>query len=83
VDPGTFKIESVFPDKYYLSVSGLPEGAYVKSVKQGGQEVIERGVDLSNARTSAAFDVLLSLKGATLEVLRPSAINRRPAATSR
>ncbi len=64
---GTFKIDAVFPDKYLLNVNGLPEGAYVKSVRQGGQEVIEKGIDLSNARTSAVFDVVLSLKGATLE----------------
>ena len=66
-DAGAFKIESVFPDKYYLNVSGLPEGAYVKSVKVANQEVIDKGLDLSNVRTTAIIDVLLSLKGATLE----------------
>ena len=66
-DAGTFKIENVFPDKYYLNVSGLPEGAFIKSVKVANQEVIDKGLDLSNARTVAMFDVLLSLKGATLE----------------
>jgi hypothetical protein len=66
-DTGAFKIDSVFPDRYYLSVSGLPEGAYVKSVKLAGQEVIEKGVDLSNVRANATFDVLLSPKGATLD----------------
>jgi len=66
-DAGTFRIENVFPDKYYLNVSGLPEGAFIKSVKVANQEVLDKGLDLSNARTVAMFDVLLSLKGATLE----------------
>ena len=61
-DAGTFKIENVFPDKYYLNVSGLPEGAFIKSVKVANQEVIDKGLDLSNARTVAMFDVLLSLE---------------------
>jgi hypothetical protein len=64
---GTFSIASVFPDRYYLNVSGLPEGAYVKSVKLANQEVIDKGIDLSNFRTTAALDVVLSLNGATLE----------------
>ncbi len=66
-DTGAFKIEGVFPDKYYMNVSGLPEGAYVKSVKLANQEVIDKGLDLSNVRTAAVLDVLLSLKGATLQ----------------
>jgi len=64
---GTFKIASVFPDRYYLNVYGLAEGAYIKSVKLAGQEVIDKGIDLSNFRTSAALDVVLSLRGATLD----------------
>jgi hypothetical protein len=64
---GAFKITGVFPDRYYLNVNGLPDGAYVKSVKLANQEVLEKGIDLSNFRTNAAFDVVLSLKGATLE----------------
>ncbi|MFB3778013.1 MAG: carboxypeptidase regulatory-like domain-containing protein [Bryobacteraceae bacterium] len=64
---GSFKVSGVFPDRYYLNLSGLPEGAYVKSVKLAGQEVLDKGVDLSGFRGSAALEVLLSLKGATLE----------------
>jgi protocatechuate 3,4-dioxygenase beta subunit len=64
---GAFSIVSVFPDRYYLNVSGLPEGAYVKSVKLANQEVADKGIDLTNFRTAAALDVVLSPNGATLE----------------
>ncbi len=64
---GTFKLTSVFPDRYYLNVNGLPDGAYVKSVKLANQDVTEKGIDLSNFRMAVAFDVVLSLKAATLE----------------
>ncbi|HSW48731.1 MAG TPA: carboxypeptidase-like regulatory domain-containing protein, partial [Bryobacteraceae bacterium] len=64
---GTFKITGVFPDRYYLNLSGLPDGAYVKSVKLANQEVLDKGVDLSNFRGSATLEVLLSMKGAALE----------------
>ncbi|MCC7173921.1 MAG: carboxypeptidase regulatory-like domain-containing protein [Bryobacterales bacterium] len=66
-DTGAFKIDGVFPDRYYLSVSGLPEGSYIKSMKLANQEVIDKGLDLSSARTGIVLDVLLSTKGATLE----------------
>ncbi len=64
---GAFTIAAVPPDKYFLNVNGLPEGAYVKSVRLGNQEVIDQGIDLTGARGSATFDVILSAKGATVE----------------
>jgi hypothetical protein len=64
---GAFTIAPVFPDMYYLNASGLPEGAYVKSVKLANQEVSDKGIDLTNFRATAALDVLLSPNGATLE----------------
>ncbi len=66
-ETGSFKIASVFPDRYYLNVYGLPQGAYIQSVKLASQEVIDKGIDLSNFRTTATVDLVLSLKGATLD----------------
>ncbi len=66
-DAGAFKLDAVFPDRYYLNVSGVPEGAYIKSIRLGGQEVIEKGIDLSNSHGTAALDVLLSPKAASLD----------------
>jgi hypothetical protein len=66
-DGGAFKIDAVFPDRYYLNVTGLPEGSYVKSVRIGGQEVADKGIDLAGAHGSVAMEVTVSANGASLE----------------
>jgi len=67
VAQGAFKMTGVTPDVYYLAAGGLPEGAYLKSVRLNNQEVIEKGIDLTSARGSALLDVTVSLKGAAIE----------------
>lgn len=52
-----FVLKSVAPLHYAISVSGLPEGCYVKSIRYGGQEVPDEGVDITSAGT---IDVTLS-----------------------
>ena len=64
---GTFKLANVFPDRYYLNVLGLPDGAYIKSVKLANQDVLSRGIDLANFGAGGVLDVSISLKAATLE----------------
>ncbi len=66
-DTGAFKIDSIFPDRYYLNVSGLPDTAYIKSVRLGGQDATQRGIDLSSARSGVQLELTLSTKGATIE----------------
>lgn len=66
-DGGTFKIDAVFPDRYYLNVAGLPEGSYVKSVRIGGQELADKGIDLTGAHGSVAMEVTVGANGASLE----------------
>ncbi len=66
-DGGAFKMDAVFPDRYYLNVTGLPEGSYVKSVRIGGQEVADKGIDLAGAHGSVAMEVTVSANGASLE----------------
>jgi protocatechuate 3,4-dioxygenase beta subunit len=65
-DATNFTLSSVAPDTYYITFGGIPSGTYVKSVRLNNQEVLEKGIDLTNTRTTANLDVLLSPKAATL-----------------
>jgi len=67
VAQGAFKMTGVTPDVYYLAAGGLPEGAYLKSVRLNNQEVIEKGIDLTGVRGNVMLDVTVSLKGAAVE----------------
>jgi len=66
-DTGAFKIDSVFPDRYFLNVSGLPETVYIKAVRLGGQDATQRGIDLSSARSGVQLELTLSTKASTIE----------------
>jgi hypothetical protein len=46
-DDGTFKLENVSPGKYYCNVGGAPDGAYLKSVRFGQQEILGKELDLT------------------------------------
>jgi hypothetical protein len=59
-ESGTFKLDSVPADNYYLDFGGLPEGAYVKSVRMGNQELLDKGIDLTSARAGVSLEVVLS-----------------------
>lgn len=58
-DDGTFQIKNIAPDKYNVVVNGLPAGAYLKSVRYGGQDVTRTTLDLTSG-ASGQLDVLLS-----------------------
>lgn len=47
-EDGSFTIPDITPDRYRLSVGGAPAGAYLKSVRTGGQDVLESGFMLSD-----------------------------------
>jgi hypothetical protein len=64
---GTFRIEGVSRDKYYVAVSGLPDGMYVKRVNAGGSNVLESGLDLSQAESAPALEITVSSKAAAIE----------------
>ncbi len=66
VDDGKFTLKSVRPVQYHVQVRNLPEGAYVKSVRFGAQEVTEDGIDLTNG-ISGNLQVTLSLTGAQVD----------------
>ena len=45
---GTFKVDDISPDQYTLTLFGLPDGFYVKTVRLGQTEVPPSNVDLSS-----------------------------------
>ncbi len=46
---GTFTLEGVTPGKMRVNVTNEPEGAYVKSIRFGNQEVLGKTLDLTQA----------------------------------
>lgn len=52
-DDSSFIIENVGPDRYRILVLNLPEGAWLKSIRAGDQEVLDTGLDLSSGVSGA------------------------------
>ncbi|MEO8100263.1 MAG: carboxypeptidase-like regulatory domain-containing protein [Acidobacteriota bacterium] len=62
---GTFRITGVAPSKYTIALAPLPPAAYIKSIRWGGQEIINSLLDLSSG-SGGTLDIMLSPKPATL-----------------
>jgi hypothetical protein len=60
---GTFQLKGVAPSKYFISVGGLPQGSYVKSMRFGGQDVTRAPLDLTSGG-GGSLEVVLSSKAA-------------------
>ncbi len=60
---GSFQMEDVSPDRYNLTVSGLPEGFYVARVRSANVDVLAEGLDVSGG-SPAPLEVVLSPKAA-------------------
>jgi len=58
-EDGTFSLANVNADNYYVTVTGLPDGFYVKSVSLGGQDVLAPGLNLSSG-AAGLLDVVLA-----------------------
>ncbi|MGH9675265.1 MAG: carboxypeptidase regulatory-like domain-containing protein, partial [Bryobacteraceae bacterium] len=58
---GTFTLHGVVADKFQVVVERLPEGAYLKSVRVGEQDVLQNGLDLSAGPPGAMLDVVISM----------------------
>lgn len=65
---GTFSIANAAPDVYQVSVSGMPEGCYVKSIRAGEDDVLARGLDLSRAQ-GVPVEIVLSPAAGSLEAI--------------
>jgi len=63
----TFRLDTVFPATFRVSIQPMPENAYVKSVALGGVESRGEKLDLTNAVGSATATVIVSLNGATVQ----------------
>ncbi len=61
---GRFTLRDVVPVRYRVRVRGMPEDAYVKSVKVGGQEAEEAGAELA---AGAQLEIAVGLAGARVE----------------
>jgi hypothetical protein len=64
---GRFRIDGVLPGKYLVVFEDrLLRDYYVKSVRLGDREVVDKGLDLTQIRSGAAIDILLSRQGASV-----------------
>jgi hypothetical protein len=59
---GSFKLDGVQPGKYIVSVTGLPAGSYVQSIKAGPLEVLGGELDCSSG-VAGNIQVVLSMSG--------------------
>ncbi len=65
-DTGVFTITNVVPNRYRLSLFSLPESAYLKSVRSGGQETLDSGLDLTGG-ADAGLEVIVSMNGGQID----------------
>lgn len=63
---GTFVMEQVSRERFRLTVSGLPDGYYVRTLRSGNQDITDLGFDLSSAGSMADLEVILSNKSGSL-----------------
>jgi hypothetical protein len=62
---GGFTLPDVNADRYFVSVTGLPEGYYVKSIRLGKGDVLEDGAEFT-PKLEQGLEVVLSAKAATI-----------------
>ena len=62
---GSFQLDEVNSDRYTISVNGLPDGYYVKSVRSGSLDVMAAGLEMSGG--AAPIDVLVSPSAGSVE----------------
>jgi protocatechuate 3,4-dioxygenase beta subunit len=60
---GTFLLKGVAPSKYFITIGGLPQGTFVKSMRFGGQDVTRAPLDLTSGG-GGSLEVVLSSKAA-------------------
>ena len=64
---GTFEMKSLPNGNYSLSVWGLEQDAYVRSIRFGSDDVLEKGVQVESGSLSGKLNVVISSEGAQLE----------------
>jgi hypothetical protein len=61
-EDGTFAVGNVPPDEYTIAISGLKEDLYLKAVRAGDKDVLERGLDLLHS-SAANLEIVVSPAG--------------------
>jgi hypothetical protein len=64
-EDGAFVLPDVNLDRYFVSVAGLPEGYYVKSIRLAKEDVLGNGADFTE-KPEQPLEVVLSAKAATV-----------------
>ena len=64
---GTFEIKSVSDGNYAVTVWGLESNWYVKSVRLGGDDLLEKGLRLEKGSAGRTIEVVVSSASAQLE----------------
>jgi hypothetical protein len=62
---GSFRIRNLIPGEYRVSFHDLPDNFFVKSVREGTVDVLDKGLSLSGK--SGKLDVVVSADGARVE----------------
>lgn len=62
---GSLTIENVTPAKVRVYVTNVPEGAYLESIRFGGQEILGKVLDLTQA---GGGDIRIAIRGGAPEV---------------
>ncbi|MCU1260962.1 MAG: hypothetical protein JWO80_3847 [Bryobacterales bacterium] len=65
-DDDTFILTSVFPGRFRVNVSSLPEGLYLKAIRFGDQDVLESSLTLPPGGGSTPLEITLGANAATL-----------------
>lgn len=66
---GAFVIQNVMEDTYLVSVTGTSDEVYLKSVRVGGQDVLESGLTVGRGRPVSGIEVTLSAAAGRLDGL--------------
>jgi protocatechuate 3,4-dioxygenase beta subunit len=64
---GTFEIKSVTDGNYRVQVSGLDTNWCVKSVRFGGDDIVEKGLQMEKGGSGGRIEILVSSKTAQLD----------------
>jgi len=64
---GTLVIENVYDGTYGVRVFGYPEEYYVKSVREGGSEVLESRLTISRSQPPTPLEIILSPAGGRVD----------------
>ena len=64
---GTFEIKSVGDGNYAVTVWGLESNWFVKSVRIGGDDVLEKGLQLEKSSAGRTIEVVISTASAQLD----------------